>query len=89
MSYVMQPQQAPNDPLTEVLTNLDPAQADALALMREIASNQGALAAAVVGLQRHAIDADGDLHELGESVAANTLPRLIPIVEEVEKLVNE
>lgn len=89
MSYVMQPQQALNDPLTEVLANLDPAQADALVLMREIASNQGAIAGAIIALQRHGVDVDGDLHELGESVAANTLPRFIPIVEEVEKLINE
>ncbi|WP_236615221.1 hypothetical protein [Vibrio harveyi] len=73
------------DPLTEHLKNLQPEQVDALQMMQGVYSNQVALSAAVVSMQRHAIDSDNDVHELADSVAANTLPRLKAVTEEMEK----
>ena len=73
------------DPLTEHLKNLQPEQVDALLMMQGVYSNQVALSAAVVSLQRHAFDLDNDVHELADSVAANTLPRLQAVTEEMEK----
>ncbi|CAK1818187.1 conserved hypothetical protein [Vibrio crassostreae] len=77
------------DPLTEHLQNLQPEQVDALEMMQGVYSNQVALSAAVVSLQRHAFDSDNDVHELADSVAANTLPRLQVVAEEMEKELNE
>ena len=77
------------DPLTEHLKNLQPEQVDALQMMQGVYSNQVALSAAVVSMQRHAFDSDNDVYELAESVAANTLPRLKAVSEEMEKELNE
>lgn len=77
------------DPLTEHLQNLQPEQVDALEMMQGVYSNQVALSAAVVSLQRHAFDSDNDVHELADSVAANTLPRLQVVAQEMEKELNE
>ncbi|CAK1800986.1 conserved hypothetical protein [Vibrio crassostreae] len=77
------------DPLTEHLQNLQPEQVDALEMMQGVYSNQVALSAAVVSMQRHAFDSDNDVHELADSVAANTLPRLQVVAEEMEKELNE
>lgn len=77
------------DPLTEYLKNLQPEQVDALQMMQGVYSNQVALSAAVVSMQRHAFDSDNDVHELADSVAANTLPRLQVVAEEMEKELNE
>ncbi|MFA0144528.1 hypothetical protein AB4452_00405 [Vibrio lentus] len=77
------------DPLTEHLKNLQPEQVDALLMMQGIYSNQVALSAAVVSIQRHAFNSDNDVHELADSVAANTLPRLQHVAEEMEKELNE
>ena len=77
------------DPLTEHLKNLQPEQVDALLMMQGIYSNQVALSAAVVSIQRHAFESDNDVHELADSVAANTLPRLQHVAEEMEKELNE
>lgn len=77
------------DPLTEHLQNLQPEQVDALKMMQGVYSNQVALSAAVVSMQRHAFDSDNDVHELADSVAANTLPRLQDVAEEMEKELNE
>ncbi|MEZ8952397.1 hypothetical protein AB6E50_05725 [Vibrio cyclitrophicus] len=77
------------DPLTEHLKNLQPEQVDALQMMQGIYSNQVALSAAVVSIQRHAFNSDNDVHELADSVAANTLPRLQHVAEEMEKELNE
>ncbi|OCH69488.1 hypothetical protein [Vibrio splendidus] len=77
------------DPLTEHLENLQPEQVDALLMMQGIYSNQVALSAAVVSIQRHAFNSDNDVHELADSVAANTLPRLQHVTEEMEKELNE
>ena len=73
------------DPLTEHLKNLQPEQVAALLMMRGIYSNQVALSAAVVSMQRHAFDSDNDVHELADSVAANALPRLKNVAQEMEK----
>ena len=73
------------DPLTEHLKNLQPEQVDALLMMQGIYSNQVALSAAVVSMQRHAFDSDNDVHELADSVAANALPRLKNVAQEMEK----
>ncbi|CDU01433.1 conserved hypothetical protein [Vibrio coralliirubri] len=73
------------DPLTEHLKNLQPEQVDALLMMQGIYSNQVALSAAVVSMQRHTFESDNDVHELADSVAANTLPRLQHVAEEMEK----
>ncbi|EGR4675171.1 hypothetical protein C4G56_RS22365 [Vibrio parahaemolyticus] len=75
------------DPLTEHLKNLQPEQVDALLMMQGVYSNQVALSAAVVSLQRHAFNSDNDVYELADSVAANTLPRLQAVAEEMEKQV--
>lgn len=77
------------DPLTEHLKNLQPEQVDALQMMQGVYSNQVVLSAAVVSMQRHAFDSDNDVHELADSVAANTLPRLQDVAEEMEKELNE
>ena len=77
------------DPLTEHLQNLQPEQVDALEMMQGVYSNQVTLSAAVVSMQRHAFDSDNDVHELADSVAANTLPRLQVVAEEMEKELNE
>lgn len=86
MSYIM-PRRAvvKYDPLTEHLKNLQPEQVDALEMMRGVYSNQVALGTAVVSLQRHAFNSDNDVYELADSVAANALPRLQAVAEEVEK----
>lgn len=76
---------AVSDPLTEHLKNLKPEKVEALQMMRGVYSNQVALGAAVVAMQRHAFDSDNDVHELADSVAANTLPRLRTVTEEMEK----
>lgn len=73
------------DPLTEHLKNLQPDQVDALLMMQGVYSNQVALSAAIVSLQRHAFNSDNDVYELAESVAANTLPRLQNVTKEMEK----
>ncbi|EGR2568038.1 TPA: hypothetical protein NGR75_004235 [Vibrio parahaemolyticus] len=73
------------DPLTEHLKNLQPEQVDALLMMQGVYSNQVALSAAVVSLQRHAFDSDNDVYELADSVAANALPRLQAVANEMEK----
>ena len=62
---------------------------DALEMMRGVYSNQVSLSSAVVSLQRHAFNSDNDVHELADSVAANTLPRLQNVAEEMEKELNE
>ncbi|NRF28087.1 hypothetical protein HRJ45_24180 [Vibrio coralliilyticus] len=72
------------DPLTEHLMNLQPEQVDALEMMRGIYSNQIALSAAILGLQRHSIINHHDVYGLGESVAANTLPRFQAVKQELE-----
>ncbi|MCG9553805.1 hypothetical protein L1D11_10525 [Vibrio sp. Isolate32] len=77
------------DPLTEHLKNLKPDQVDALEMMRGVYSNQVSLSSAVVSLQRHAFNSGNDVHELADSVAANTLPRLQNVAEEMEKELNE
>ena len=73
------------DPLTEHLKNLQPDQVDALQMMQCLYSNQVALSAAVVSIQRHTFNSDNDVHELADSVAANTLPRLQHVAQEMEK----
>lgn len=77
------------DPLTEHLKNLEPEQVDALLMMQGVYSNQVALSAAVVSLQRHAFHSDNDVYELADSVAANTLPRLQDVTEKIGKELNE
>ncbi|WP_017191188.1 hypothetical protein [Vibrio harveyi] len=77
------------DPLTEHLKNLQPEQVDALQMMQGVYSNQVALSAAIISMQRHAFNSDNDVYELAESVAANTLPRLQAVSEEMEKELNE
>ncbi|MCG9608667.1 hypothetical protein L1D41_03100 [Vibrio harveyi] len=77
------------DPLTEHLKNLQPEQVDALQMMQGVYSNQVALSAAVISMQRHAFNSDNDVYELAESVAANALPRLQAVSEEMEKELNE
>ncbi|ARC91223.1 hypothetical protein B6A42_02380 [Vibrio coralliilyticus] len=72
------------DPLTEHLKNLQPEQVDALEMMRGVYSNQVALSAAVVFLQRHAFHSDNNVYELAESVASNTLPRFQEVQKELE-----
>ncbi|CAK1887435.1 hypothetical protein [Vibrio crassostreae] len=90
MSYIMPRRVVVKcDPLTEHLKNLQPEQVDALQMMQGVYSNQVALSAAVVSMQRHAFDSDNDVHELADSVAANTLPRLQDVAEEMEKELNE
>lgn len=74
------------DPLTEHLKNLQPEQVDALTMMRGVYSNQVALSAALVSLQLHAFNSDNDVYELADSVAANTLPRLQAVTNEMEKI---
>ncbi|WP_254230212.1 hypothetical protein [Vibrio coralliilyticus] len=64
--------------------NLQPEQVDALEMMRGIYSNQIALSAAILGLQRHSIINHHDVYGLGESVAANTLPRFQAVKQELE-----
>ncbi|NOH31599.1 hypothetical protein [Vibrio mediterranei] len=85
MSYFMPRRVVGFDPLTEHLQNLQPEQVDALHMMQGVYSNQVALSAAVVSLQRHAFNSDNDVYELADSVAANTLPRLQAVAEEMEK----
>ncbi|WP_240478127.1 hypothetical protein [Vibrio neptunius] len=48
------------DPLTEHLNNLQPEQVDALEMMRGVYSNQVALSAALVSLQRLALGSSTD-----------------------------
>ncbi len=72
------------DPLTEHLLNLKPEQVDALEMMRGVYSNQIALSAALLGLQRHSITNHHDVYGLGESVAANTLPRFHAVKQQLE-----
>ena len=48
------------DPLTEHLNNLQPEQVDALEMMRGVYSNQVALSAALVSLQRLALGSSPD-----------------------------
>ncbi|WP_253817037.1 hypothetical protein [Vibrio coralliilyticus] len=64
--------------------NLQPEQVDALEMMRGVYSNQIALSAAILGLQRHSIINHHDVYGLGESVAANTLPRFQAVKQELE-----
>jgi hypothetical protein len=71
----------------QVLSQIDPTNVDAVSLMNDVFNNQLQLAASVINLQNHSINTDGDLHELAESIAANTLPRLTIIKEELEELV--
>ncbi|EFP97436.1 hypothetical protein [Vibrio caribbeanicus] len=73
------------DPLTEHLKNLQPEQVDALLMMQGVYSNQVALSAAVISMQRHAFNSDNDVYELADSVVANALPRLKVVTEEMEK----
>ncbi len=73
------------DPLTEHLTNLRPEQVDALQMMQGGYSNQVAIGTAIMSLQRHAFISDNQLHGLADSVAANTLPRLIPLSAEIKE----
>ncbi len=70
------------DPLTEHLKTLQPDEVNALQMMQGVYSNQIALATSVISLQHQAINSDHDLHGLADSVAANTLPRLIPVNNE-------
>ncbi|NRF16321.1 hypothetical protein HRJ43_18740 [Vibrio coralliilyticus] len=72
------------DPLTEHLMNLQPEQVDALEMMRGVYSNQIALSAALLGLQRHSIIHHHDFYGLAESVTANTLPRFQGVKAELE-----
>ncbi|NAW66144.1 hypothetical protein [Photobacterium halotolerans] len=86
MSQILPRRQAFHlDPLTEHLANLAPHEADALLMMQGVYSNQVSLSAAVVSLQRYAFDSDNDVYELADSVAANTLPRLQAVADEMEK----
>lgn len=85
MSYISSP--ADTSLLLQVLSQIDPANVTAVSLMNDVFNNQLQLAASVINLQNHSINTDGDLHELAESVAANTLPRLTIIKEELEELV--
>lgn len=85
MSYISST--ADTSVFLQVLEQIDPANVDAVKLMNDVFSNQLQLAASVINLQGHGINTDGDLHELAESVAANTLPRLTIIKEELEGIV--
>jgi hypothetical protein len=85
VSYISSP--ADTSLLLQVLSQIDPANVTAVSLMNDVFNNQLQLAASVINLQSHSINADGDLHELAESIAANTLPRLTIIKEELEELV--
>jgi len=76
------------DPLTEHLKNLQPDEVNALQMMQGVYSNQIALSTAFVSLQHHAFNSDNDLHGLADSVAANTLPRLAPICDEIKENLN-
>ncbi|MCJ8350729.1 hypothetical protein [Moritella sp.] len=76
------------DPLTEHLKNLQPDEVNALQMMQGVYSNQIALTTAVISLQHQAINSDDDLHGLADSVAANTLPRLTPICNEIKEHLN-
>lgn len=76
------------DPLTEHLKNLQPDEVNALKMMQGVYSNQIALSTALVSLQHHAFNSDNDLHGLADSVAANTLPRLTPICDEIKENLN-
>lgn len=73
------------DPLTEHLKSLQPEQVDALHMMQGVYSNQIALSSAVISLQHQAINSDNDLHGLADSVAANTLPRLTHVSNEIKE----
>ncbi|WP_299021502.1 hypothetical protein [uncultured Photobacterium sp.] len=86
MSHIM-PRRAvvKYDPLTEHLKNLQPEQVDALQMMQGVYSNQIAMGTALLSMQRHIFNADNDVYELADSVAANTLPRLQAVAEEMEK----
>lgn len=85
MSYFMSRRVVGFDPLTEHLQDLQPEQVDALRMMQGVYSNQVAISAALISLQCHAFESDNDVYELAESVAANTLPRLQAVSEEMEK----
>lgn len=74
------------DPLTEHLKNLQPEQVDALEMMRGVYSTQVALASAITSLQRNAFISDNQLHDLANSVAANSLPRLTAISTEIKEI---
>ncbi|MFT5879566.1 MAG: hypothetical protein ACI86X_000670 [Moritella sp.] len=76
------------DPLTEHLKSLQPEQVDALLMMQGVYSNQIALATSVIALQSQAINSDNDLHGLADSVAANTLPRLITVNNDIKENIN-
>lgn len=73
------------DPLTEHLQNLQPEQVDALEMMQGVYSNQIALSAAVVSLQLHTFNADNDVYELADSVAANTIPRFESVAQQIKE----
>ena len=76
------------DPLTEHLKNLQPDEVNALQMMQGVYSNQIALTTAVISLQHQAINSDNDLHGLADSVAANTLPRLTTVNNEIKENLN-
>lgn len=73
------------DPLTEHLKSLQPEQVDALQMMQGVYSNQIAISAALMSLQRHAFISDNQLHGLADSVAANTVPRLITVHNDIKE----
>ena len=76
------------DPLTEHLKNLQPDEVNALHMMQDVYSNQIALSTALISLQHQAINSDNDIHGLADSVAANTLPRLTPVCNEIKEHLN-
>ena len=76
------------DPLTEHLKNLQPDEVNALHMMQGVYSNQIALSTALISLQHQAINSDNDIHGLADSVAANTLPRLTQISNDIKENLN-
>lgn len=85
MSQILPRRAVAIDPLTEHLKSLQPEQVDALLMMQGVYSNQIALSSAVISLQHQAINSDNDLYGLADSVAANTLPRLTNVSNEIKE----
>jgi predicted nucleic acid-binding protein len=84
MSYVTQP--ADTSVFLQVLAQIDPANTTAVSLMNDVFNNQLQLAAGILNLQKHGVAVDDNLHQLAESIAANTLPNFEKITNEVNSL---
>lgn len=69
----------------QVLSQIDPANVDAVSLMNDVFNNQLQLSASVLSLQKYSAAQAGDTEELTEVVAMLTLPQVQDLTTQIKE----